>query len=344
MKVYYVGSQHLGCYYVRCLIPLQNNGWQGDRISLYGKELESNDKAKAVLDSDVVVFHRPDNRKKLEMARMLKQAGKTIVYDNDDTYKDDPELMWNEIYTKLSKNLDNFIKEADIITCSTEFLKKEYQQLTDKEILVLPNLVDPDDWDEPIRNGGDKIRIGIVGSTAFNGDYTHIKGLLQELSNDSRVQLVLFSLPKIDLENNPITVKRYEKEYKWWHSLNIEWTPFVEMKDYFDTLNKMELDIMLIPRRDNYFNRCKSNLKFLEASMLEIPVIAQDFTDHNSPYYQDKDYLLLANTEDEWRKQVYKLINDKELRQKQGKCAKIYILEKYNAKTKANQWKYAYKR
>ena len=41
---------------------------------------------------------------------------------------------------------------------------------------------------------------------------------------------------------------------------------------------------MLIPRGENYFNRCKSNIKFLEASMCEIPVIAQSFTTNDSPY------------------------------------------------------------
>ena len=62
------------------------------------------------------------------------------------------------------------------------------------------------------------------------------------------------------------------------------------MIDYFDTLNDLELDIMMIPRKDNYFNKCKSNIKFLEASMCEIPVITNYFKD--SPYEKDGDYVV----------------------------------------------------
>ena len=134
----------------------------------------------------------------------------------------------------------------------------------------------------------------------------------------------------------------YKEEFSFWGKYNPEWQHFVPMSDYFDKLNDLELDIMLIPREDSYFNRCKSNLKFLEASMLEIPVIAQGFTDGKSPYENDKEYLLLASNKQEWVDKTLKLINSKDLRIKLGKMAKDYVLKNYNIKDYAINYQELY--
>ena len=87
-------------------------------------------------------------------------------------------------------------------------------------------------------------------------------------------------------------------------------------------LNELRLDMMIIPRADNYFNRCKSNVKFLETSMLEIPVIAQAFPTGDSPYQQnpeDSKYLILATDYNSWIDNIEKLIADKNLRLEMGK-------------------------
>lgn len=117
-------------------------------------------------------------------------------------------------------------------------------------------------------------------------------------------------------------------------------------EEYYDVLNKLKLDFVIIPRADNYFNRCKSNLKFLENSMLEIPSICQSFPTGDSPYQQnpaDKDYLLLAGETSEWIEQMEKLINNKEMRRELGKKARAYVEENYNIETKAHLWADAYK-
>jgi glycosyltransferase involved in cell wall biosynthesis len=155
--------------------------------------------------------------------------------------------------------------------------------------------------------------------------------------------MVLLSLPPKGSENK-LLQELYQPEYNFWEQFNVEWTPWVQMVDYFDAVNDLKLDIMLIPRKDNYFNRCKSNLKFLEAGMLEIPVVAQSFSDGKSPY--DKDINgengLLALTSKDWEKQTMKLIEDKELRRIMGKKAKEYVLKNFNILNKKDNWKQIY--
>ena len=85
MKVYYVESGLKTCYYLRCMLPLQENGWNGDITSFRSPPLLATDRTKGVKDADVIVFHRPDLKSKLELARLLKSQGKKIIFDNDDT-------------------------------------------------------------------------------------------------------------------------------------------------------------------------------------------------------------------------------------------------------------------
>jgi glycosyltransferase involved in cell wall biosynthesis len=209
-------------------------------------------------------------------------------------------------------------------------------------VVVLPNCVNEDDWDEPLRNEGDKVRVGIVGSTAYAHDFDRIKDVLTKLDADPRVQLVLMGLKKRD-SKNPLIAKTYDKEYDFWESLpNLEHMEWCPMEEYFDALNELRFDMMLIPRRENNFNRAKSNVKFLEASMLEIPVIAQSFED--GPYQEITDGLngFLIKDDSEWLSKIDRLINDKDLRRTVGRKAREYVLTNYNIKDKFVLWKQTY--
>ena len=174
----------------------------------------------------------------------------------------------------------------------------------------------------------------MVGSVGSTKDFEGIKDTLKIISDDPRYQLVLFSLPVKELK----IADKYQEEFRFWDNLNIEWQPFVPMKDYFRTLNSLRLDMILIPREDNYFNRCKSNIKFLEASMFEIPVIAQGFPDGQSPYQKDP-FIEIAT--DNWMEKIEKL-SDKKVRRALGKEAKKYVLENYNIRNNYKLWKQAY--
>lgn len=352
MKVFFVGSDLEGCYNVRALFPLQANGWDGDRTTFMFNRMTPENKAKAAMDSEIVVFHRPQDEQRLKLAKLLKSQGKKIVFDNDDTVKDDGGFKFNEYMDKerlekglkkLDKQTDDFIKIADLVTCSTTFLADEYRKLNEN-VIVLPNCIDPFYFDEPLRNDTDVVRIGVTGSVGITSDVEVLKPIIEHYQHDKRVRLVLFSLPPA--KHDKITRELYSEEYKFWDSVDIEWQPFVMAEDYYTTLNELKLDMVIIPRADTYFNRCKSNLKFLENSMLEIPTIAQSFPTGDSPYEQnpeDKNYLLLAGNQEEWIVQIEKLINDKELRREMGRKAKEYVEENYSIEKNAYKWRDAYK-
>lgn len=354
MKVYFIGNgpNHLGCYYVRCLIPAMANGWKGNYNHLTKSGMkEIKMQVAEMLDSDVIVFHRANTNWHHRIGMTLREQGKKIVFDNDDTFKLDSdsafanldEKGFYENKEKLNNVTNNFVLNSDLITVSTNFLADEYSKIN-PNVVVLPNCINPEDYPEkPRKNETDKVRIGLVGSVAYHQDFQIIKELIRKLDKDKRVQLVLFGLWKDKHRSqNPLVEAVHYKEYAFWDSLqNLEHIGWCEMADYIDNLEQAKLDMMLIPRQDNYFNRCKSNIKYLEASMLEIPVIAQSMTD--GPYQELNGSNGLLATDD-WEEKVELLIQDKELRTAIGKNAKDYVLSKYDINKNKSLWTEAYKK
>lgn len=351
MKVFYINSGLNGSYNVRSLFPLQANGWDGDRTTFLLKQMTPENKAKASIAADIIVFHRPVHKQLIELARILKAQGKKIVMDNDDTLKEDNGFKFNEYMDqarveagmeKMNLAIDQFAKEADLITCTTELLKKEYEGVN-PNVVVLPNCIDPFYFPKPKKNETDIIRIGITGSVGVTNDIEALKPIIDHYQNDPRVRLVLLSIPAKG--ENDIYKELYSAQYDYWSSVNIEWHPFAKVDEYYNKLNDLKLDMVIIPRSDTYFNRCKSNLKFLENSMLEIPTIGQSFPTKDSPYEQnpeDAKHLLLASNTGEFISQIEKLIADKDLRLKIGNDAKAYVLENYDIAKKAHLWVEAY--
>lgn len=338
-----------GCHYVRSLIPMRELGADGDKTSLRTPPIGNNTRAKAVLDADIVVFHRPNDDRALAVAEKLRSQGKKIVMDNDDTYKGFDTSKLGKLADKfgqVEKAIDIFGKQADLITCSTEFLRQEYLKLN-PNVVVLPNCVDPDDWpevDEIQRNDNGKVRIGFVGSVGLHTDIQGFIPVLDALKAREDVQLVVFALPADTKESHDVH-NYYKPEFNFWMSYGVEWQPFVPMQDYIETLDNLKLDMLLIPRSDDYFNRCKSNIKFLEASMLEIPVVAQGFSTGDSPYQdlEDSKHMRIVIDNEKWLEEVIPLIESKELREAQGKKAREYVIERYSIANNISKWENAYK-
>lgn len=159
-KVYFIGGSYLGCWYVRCFLPLLENGWSGNYRGLKKELKPINQMMQEASLADIIVFHRADTVEHHKVAMILKEMGKKIVFDNDDTFKldkthafyklDDAGFDQNVEYK--NNVINNFIRNSDLVTCSTEFLAKEYREIN-PNVVVLPNCINEDDWDEiPLRN------------------------------------------------------------------------------------------------------------------------------------------------------------------------------------------------
>jgi glycosyltransferase involved in cell wall biosynthesis len=81
-------------------------------------------------------------------------------------------------------------------------------------------------------------------------------------------------------------------------------------------------DIAIAPSHDSKYFRSKSDLRWLEASAVGIPTIANPIT---YPYVEDEVTGLLATTGEEFEYQLDRLIGDKSLRETIGQNAKEFV-------------------
>ena len=147
--VYMINSGYDGCNYVRLHLPCIHNGFYTDKPVLSSDRLSMEKIKGELLGSDVVVFHRAEERTYHELAKMLKKAGKKIVMDNDDTFKLEdyhplanfnPDGTPQDNLQRRSDNIDEFMRMCDLVTTSTKTLADEYKKQNDN-VVILPNCI-----------------------------------------------------------------------------------------------------------------------------------------------------------------------------------------------------------
>ena len=107
----------------------------------------------------------------------------------------------------------------------------------------------------------------------------------------------------------------------------VERIPFCSFAHYLGFL--AESDISIAPLEDYIFNEAKSNIKYLEASILGIPSVCsarasfrQVITPGENGY--------LCNTPQEWVESITALVREKEVREQIGFSACRTVLEQYS--------------
>lgn len=118
------------------------------------------------------------------------------------------------------------------------------------------------------------------------------------------------------------------------------WTRDVANYDYMKHYN--ELDVLLVPLQSNDFNSCKSELKFVEAGMMNVAVVASNFgpyTIGSKSYFgkngivnEDGNCVLIDNNRahKEWAKTIEKLVKNPEHIDKLKENMHKHVLEHYD--------------
>lgn len=268
---------------------------------------------------------------------------------NIPTFWEIDDLMFNKSILEQNKTVqslhfnvrDNLYRDAELfrkamLSCdygiaSTSKLASEMKAIGVDNVFVIENAIDIETLN--IANGilakkepykcDNKIRIVYgSGTTAHNIDFKEaaqsIAKILREYNN------VIFRLIGI------LELPSYFDELKD----KIERIEFCSYPDYLKLLS--ECDINIAPLEDSITNHTKSNIKYLEASIVKIPSICsplQSFTDiiiHNKNG-------LLANTEDDWYQSFSRLINNPDLRSQLAEQAFIDVNKYYSHSSIANK-------
>lgn len=316
-----------GVDYARVISPMKNlNGYRGIKTEIYNHKFEKhNDPTEwfEVMENNQIFFfnyiHNPWGF--AAFGTLARKFGVKLVMDLDDDiwdlHDDNPAKA---IFHKGSEALSNFTSicnEVDYMTTTNEYLRNVIINNTNKtadKIKIIPNYIDLKLYDHksPFKDDG-QIQLLHFGSSTHGNDlddhqfFLGVDRIMKEYPNVALKTVSGSFLAKFR--------KRWGQRYEF-----TEGQPdvYTWIKDGFRK-SMDETDILVVPLIDDIYNRCKSQIKWLEASSAGKPGIFQDIRQYSEVVNGSNG--ILASKDTEWYRGIKSMIDDKELRRKMGQNA-----------------------
>lgn len=218
------------------------------------------------------------------------------------------------------------LKEADMVTVTTPRLR-DYALQYNKNVVVLPNSINPERWWQLPLTESKQLRVGWSGGVSHYEDWFAIKEPLNKLLRKYKFKLIMVGAHFPGIVDSDLK-----------HLVEVHpWVPF-EAHSY--RMMCLNLDIAIIPLADLPFNHFKSSVKFYEMSAMGIPSVVSSVPpysddlslDNSSPY----------GTPSGFEYALESLLTSKEERERIGKNAYDWVQSKYNAQKNAKLWVDAY--
>lgn len=324
-----------------------------------------------VRDFDLVVLHRqtmPSAQTFVDNTQNL--LGKKVVVDVDDAVLNldprnpayvwwgaDDDLVW-EVFCRLRdagqvsermktvrpkevlkivrtnrEGLLWMLRHADLVTVTTEFLRKEYSRYADN-IAVLPNSIKLSDWTDvaPKRHpdAKGKLVIGWSGGDSHLPDLVGIKNAVARVLRKNE-NVVFF------IVGYPGGVELFPEDVR----SQILAVPWEDIDQYRGWLGSF--DIGVAPAQPNKTNRAKSGIRIYELALARpdgMAVVASPF-----PYQDDvhKGMGTIAANDQKFEKALLRYINDRELAYKHGVALREHVWKEHSMATNVDKWHNAYR-
>ncbi len=218
---------------------------------------------------DVIFLHRPVADDHIKVMQIAWASNVPVWVDYDDWLFNLPAWNPNNIYSSMGAqmNISRAIACADVVSCTTTPLYDAFRQLN-PETVILPNAYRSDLY--PFREEQDLPKRNENQFLFWRGSNTHAGDLL--------------------------SVKSALKEtiYPVWFMGGPEWQTVTEMPEnkrkligstdttvYFRTIYDLAPKAFISPLVDCHFNRCKSNIAWMEALFAGALCIAPDMPEWN---------------------------------------------------------------
>lgn len=322
-RIYLCASDFGPCGWYRMLVP-------GTALQIKGYEICLDDKIvdDALPHFDVFVLQRPWSPVALSQLRRLKSAGKKVVAEIDDDFwdigPDNPQYdHWHARGDENLSRLEAILSESDLCTTSTQPLADIVRKLN-PNVVVLPNQLPASRWrvrHDPRDDG--RIVLGWAGTPTHEADLALLQGVVEPLLAKHPQALVHLVGMMPD----------------WLEGIDrVELLPSRPLEHYPHVV--AGFDIAMAPLCDTPFNRAKSDLKYLEYSMVGVPSVLSDVRPY-SDSVDDGRTGFLACSADDWFDSLDRLVADGELRAEVGMAAHGYALERSIEKN-VGPWEEAY--
>jgi hypothetical protein len=262
------------------------------------------------LTADVVIIGRPFIYC-LGHIKYLRSNGIKVILDYDDPLPyvnlNDPAFFESNIETvQLYRN-------CDLITTSTNNLKYYFSHYTEVKCEVLPNVINPKYINERKTDNEDKIILGWFGSRGHIESVVLIKDVLLKILNElDNVYLNIYS-------DNPDIYSLLVHEKVSYYNYN---------RNFLEFQNTVgDIDINLAPLSENFMNLMKSNIRIILPGYKGIPSVVSNFAEYKDLGTEN---VLICNNEEDWYKNIVKLITDKKTYKKYSENIKSKINSGYS--------------
>lgn len=318
------------CPFIRIHTPFNELSKSNDyHFFIYGKELIAQLDMDAIINEkifDVIVIQRL-NPYITQVLKRAKKLGIKVIYETDDDFLD--LSSDNPSYNYIMGNKDNIqkvIENADVITTSTPELADRLKKAGRKNVEIIKNYHTNNIVSFKPFKQRETIKIGYFGTFTHSDDLEMIHNVILRVKD---------ILSDRDIEFEIVGISNNESE--WYLTKQLPYYP-MSASTFTKWLHReVDWDIGIAPLTNTNFNKCKSELKYIEYTALGIPTVASNLNSYSEAITDGVDGFL-ANTEDEWVNKLLQLIQNPELRKNIVKNARENILENYSLNERVKQW------
>ena len=249
------------------------------------------------------------------LKKVQQEHGFKIIYEVDDVVFRECIPDYNKFKfafdtDEVRQNCIDIINMVDEVTVTCDFMRRLYQEKTGQQkITVIPNFV-PNSWmgqlfdprkiERAFEANKRKPRILYTGSGAHYDVDNKTGG-------------------KDDMSGVRDFIRKTVDKYQWLfvgafppqlqdlvQQRKIEFYPWQPLLRYPYFIASLDAQLMVAPLQNNDFNKAKSDIKFIEASILGIPCLCQDMETYSTaPSY------LRFSTVEEFEAKIEKILNHK---------------------------------
>lgn len=276
-------------------------------------------------DYQAIVLQQVHGPKWLDEIKRLKAKGIRVVYEIDDYIHELRKVKDHaarDFFTR-AKVVEHEIcmTECDALIVSTEFLLEKYRRLN-SEIFLCENAIDVPRYSRHAIPPRSTVNIGWAGGTG------HERAVIPWLPV---VERILTTYP----ETMFVTIgEPYARELEEQFGKRALPVPAAATENYPAVLTNF--DIALAPSSPSKFHRAKSDLRFIEAAALQIPVVADPKLYKR---VENRKTGLLASNPEQIYNQISLLIERPELRAQIGRNAFEYVERERNIETASLAWR-----
>ncbi len=317
---------------------LQHLGYRAEVVEWFD---EATIESSEGLSYDVLFLYRLAMSPALErLIHQARELGKAVIFDTDDLIFEPELIEWHRGVKNLTQSeqrshadgVERYLatlRACDVITAATpliaEFSRRRgrpafvHRNALGNEMLALAEHLYERRRERATRQ---QVVLGYgSGTPTHDVDFQEATvALVNVLQRFPHIELWIvgpLALPP-QLESFGERVRRF---------------PLTDWRGWFDLTSQM--DIALAPLElNNIFCRAKSEIKFLEAGVLGVPLVASDIDPYKDSITRGEDGLLAAD-ETEWSNALTLLIEEPEWRLQIGEEARRTVLQRYSPQARA---------